>query len=98
MTKKYLLLFLLLPLLVLLTQSVDGRTMDEVKSLVYQKDLFKIFEDGVTYTEECGMKKGHGCAIIHEGIEYQCEFNRMHGGVNTPMCIEIILKTTMGKL
>ena len=83
-------------LFVLLTQSVDGRTMETIQSMVYQAETFKIFEDGVTYTEECVLKKGYDCAIIHEGVEYPCEFNRMHGGMITPMCIEIILKTKVG--
>lgn len=80
-------------LLAVSLQSVDGRTMEQVVSMVYSLESFKIFDDGVEYTTDCLTKKGYDCTIIHEGVEYPCEFNRMHGGMLTPMCVEIILRS-----
>lgn len=99
MNKKYLTIILSFSFfLVLLAQGADARTMEQITSTVFPFDTFKIFDDGVEYTKDC-LSRGHGeltgynCAIIHEGVEYPCEFKRMHGGMISPMCIEIILKT-----
>ncbi len=103
---KYIIALSIITLFVLSIQSVDGRTMEKVKSIIIPPETFQIFEDGVTYTQDCikvdrtrapATVKGYDCAIIHEGKEYPCEFSRMHGGVITPMCIEIILKTMDNK-
>lgn len=97
--KKYVIAILSICFFVLTIQSVDGRTMEEITSIVRERtETFKIFDDGVTYTKDClnthlGEITGIGCSIIHEEIEYPCSFSGSHGSVLSPMCVEIIFKT-----
>ena len=86
--------------MVLLIQNVEVRpgSADIQEELLSLDATFKVFEDGVTYSDGCNSKSAFlhkSCEILHENEWYKCNPTTAGGyqaWIN-PVCVEIILRS-----